>query len=72
MVKISDEEAQATIEAWFDGDIPTEIDFSDDMRKALKVALKVRKRLKRETGRLGPDEVPAAQAEYDRIAAGLK
>lgn len=47
-MKISDEEVKAAIDAWFGNDDYARGYFSKDMRRAIKDALKVRKRLKRE------------------------
>ena len=47
-MKISDEEVAAAIDAWFSGYVPTNSDYTKEMRDALKAALRVRKKRKRE------------------------
>ncbi len=47
-MKISDAEIQAALDAWFGNDDYMNDAFSEDMRRAIKSAIKVRKRLKRE------------------------
>ncbi len=47
-MKISDIEIEAALDAWFGNDDYMNDAFSEDMRRAIKSAIKVRKRLKRE------------------------
>lgn len=49
-MNISDEEVKAAIEAWF-GDFTPPSNYNKDMRRALKAALRVRKKRKRERKR---------------------